>query len=57
MSGQFNISMEDISGTMTLEGEVINDRWVLDRYNFMPEVGNMKVWASDLFNGNKELSK
>ncbi|XP_057338860.1 uncharacterized protein LOC130676554 [Microplitis mediator] len=55
--GEFNVSMEDVSGTMTLEGEIINDRWVLDKFNFMPEVGNMKVWASDLFNGNKELTK
>ncbi|XP_034934942.1 uncharacterized protein [Chelonus insularis] len=55
--GHFNISMEDLRATLKLEGPVVNDRWEVQTFSFMPEVGKMKIWASDLFNGNEELNK
>ncbi|KAK0182281.1 hypothetical protein PV327_000434 [Microctonus hyperodae] len=55
--GQFNISMENVRGTMEIDGKVKDDRWVIESYNFQPEVGTMKIWADDLFNGNPELTK
>lgn len=48
--------MEHIRGTVEIDGKVKDDRWVIESYNFQPEVGTMKIWADDLFNGNPELS-
>lgn len=55
--GFFNISMEDIKSTWTLEGPVANDRWTLEHFHLNPEVGKMQIWFSDMFNGNQQLSK
>ncbi|XP_024869462.1 circadian clock-controlled protein-like [Temnothorax curvispinosus] len=54
--GFFNISMEDIKATWTLEGPVANDRWTLDHFYLNPEIGKMQIWFSDMFNGNEELN-
>ncbi|EFN85090.1 hypothetical protein EAI_14886 [Harpegnathos saltator] len=55
--GFFNISMEDIKATFSLEGSVANDRWTIEHFNLNPEVGKMKIWFSDIFNGNEGLNK
>lgn len=55
--GQFNISMTDVRCMLVLEGPVISDRWVVERLSLTPEVGDMKIWASDLFNGNQQLTR
>ncbi|XP_011879790.1 PREDICTED: circadian clock-controlled protein-like [Vollenhovia emeryi] len=54
--GFFNISMEDIKSTMTIEGPVANDRWTIEHFHLNPEVGKMQIWFSDMFNGNQELN-
>lgn len=54
--GFFNISMEDIQATWTMEGPVANDRWTLEHFHLHPEIGKMQIWFSDMFNGNEELN-
>ena len=49
--------MEGISATWSLEGRIENDRWVIEHFHLYPEVQKMKVYFTDLFNGNQELSK
>ncbi|KAG7200235.1 hypothetical protein KM043_017712 [Ampulex compressa] len=55
--GYFNISMEDVKTTWGLDGSVANDRWTVEHFKIMPDVGKMKVYFSDMFNGNEELNK
>ncbi|MGJ2371671.1 JHBP domain-containing protein, partial [Salmonella enterica subsp. enterica serovar Paratyphi A] len=54
--GYFNISMEAISATWSLEGHIENDRWVIEHFHVDPELEKMHVYFDDLFNGNKELN-
>lgn len=56
-TGFFNISMEDIKATWTIEGPVANDKWTIDHFRLNPEVGKMHIWFSDIFNGNEQLSE
>ncbi|CAL7939385.1 unnamed protein product [Xylocopa violacea] len=56
-SGFFNISMEDIRSTWDISGHVVNDRWVVEHFKLAPTVGSMKIWFSDLFNGNDDLNR
>ncbi|XP_076238390.1 circadian clock-controlled protein daywake [Calliopsis andreniformis] len=55
--GFFNVSMEDLRITWDITGHVVNDRWVVEHFNIAPNVGSMKIWFSDLFNGNDELNR
>ncbi|XP_043274341.1 uncharacterized protein [Venturia canescens] len=55
--GHFNISMEDVRSVWEIEGPVVNDKWIIETFRLTPDVGKMKIWASDLFNGNEELTK
>ncbi|XP_014470580.1 PREDICTED: circadian clock-controlled protein-like [Dinoponera quadriceps] len=55
--GFFNISMEDIKSTWTMEGSVANDRLTVEHFTLNPEVGKMQIWFSDLFNGNEGLNQ
>ncbi|KAF7992942.1 hypothetical protein HCN44_005723 [Aphidius gifuensis] len=55
--GQFNVSMENVRSIVQMEGSIVNDRWILDEVLLTPEVGSMKVWASNLFRGNEALTK
>ncbi|XP_003485401.1 circadian clock-controlled protein [Bombus impatiens] len=55
--GFFNISMEDLRVTWDISGHVVNDIWVVEHFKLSPTVGNMKIWFSDLFNGNNELNR
>ena len=52
---------DDISGTFTVNGyivEINGEKYMKARHVHMyPQVGNMKVYASNLFTGNDELSK
>lgn len=57
MTGNFNISLEEIKDTWSMEGHVANDRWTIEHFRLNPELGKMRVWFSDLFNGNEQLSK
>lgn len=57
VAGSFNISLEDIKDTWFMDGPVANDRWTLEHFRLTPEIGKMKVWFSDMFNGNEQLSK
>lgn len=54
--GLFNVSMEDIKTTMSVEGPVANDRWTIEHVYLHPEVGKMKIWFSNMFDGNEELN-
>jgi len=49
--------MEDITGSLSLEGPVANDRWTIEHFYLHPEIGKMEIWFSDIFNGNEDLSK
>jgi hypothetical protein len=55
--GFFNISLEDIKDTWSIEGPLANDRWTLEHFRLNPEIGKMQVWFSDMFNGNEQLNK
>ncbi|KAJ9577441.1 hypothetical protein L9F63_005942 [Diploptera punctata] len=59
--GIYNISMDDVSGTWTIQGylvEVNGEKYMKARHVLMyPQVGNMSVYASNLFTGNDELNK
>ncbi|XP_076763287.1 circadian clock-controlled protein daywake [Xylocopa sonorina] len=56
-SGFFNISMEDVRCTWDISGHVVDDRWVVEHFKLAPTIGNLKVWFSDLFNGNEDLNR
>ena len=51
----------EVTGTWKVQGDMVtvaNDRYMKVRHvNIMPEVGNMKTYASNLFTGNEELSE
>ena len=51
------MTMEEVRAIWKIEGPVVNDKWIIETVNVTPEVGKMKIWASDLFNGNEQLSK
>lgn len=55
--GYFNISMEDVRCSWDITGHVSDDRWVVEHFKMVPTVGNMRIWFSDLFNGNEELNR
>ncbi|CAK9833898.1 Circadian clock-controlled protein daywake [Anthophora retusa] len=55
--GFFNVSMEDIKCTWDITGNVVDDRWVIEHFKMAPTVGNMKIYFSDLFNGNEDLNR
>lgn len=55
--GFFNISMENIRTVWDISGHVVNDRWVVEHFKTAPTISSMKVWFSDLFNGNEELNR
>ncbi|XP_393105.4 circadian clock-controlled protein [Apis mellifera] len=55
--GFFNISMENIRTVWDISGHVVNDRWVVKHFKTAPTISSMKVWFSDLFNGNEELNR
>ncbi|GAB1869781.1 Circadian clock-controlled protein [Camponotus japonicus] len=54
--GFFNISLEDIKDTWSIEGPVASDKWTIDHFRLNPEIGKMEVWFSDMFNGNEQLN-
>lgn len=56
-TGYFNISMEGISVTWGIEGRIQDDRWVIQHFHVYPEVQQMKVYFTDLFNGNQDMSE
>ncbi|PSN55183.1 hypothetical protein C0J52_00604 [Blattella germanica] len=59
--GVYNISMSEVRGTWVVRGDLVD----VDGESFMkarhvdmyPEVGDMKVYASNLFTGNEDLNK
>lgn len=55
--GFFNVSMEAITCTWDISGHVVDDRWVIEHFKLTPAIGSMKIWFSDLFNGNEELNR
>lgn len=55
--GHFNVSMEDVKVTWKISGPVKDDRWVVEHYLPIVQVGKLRIWCSDLFNGNEELTK
>ncbi|KZC13432.1 Circadian clock-controlled protein, partial [Dufourea novaeangliae] len=55
--GFFNVSMGDVRTTWDISGHVTDDRWVVEHFKFVPEVGDMKIWFNGLFNGNEEMNK
>ncbi|XP_017755795.1 PREDICTED: circadian clock-controlled protein-like [Eufriesea mexicana] len=54
--GFFNVSLEDVRCTWDISGHVADDRWVVEHFKMVPTVGNMRIWFSDLFNGNEDLN-
>ncbi|XP_054289645.1 circadian clock-controlled protein daywake-like [Macrosteles quadrilineatus] len=59
--GVYNISMTNVSATIKVEGHLVTlkDKVHLKvhKVGLSPEVGGMKIYASNLINGNKELSE
>ncbi|KAF7386003.1 hypothetical protein HZH66_011845 [Vespula vulgaris] len=55
--GYFNVSLEDVKVTWEINGPVKDDRWVIEHFIPNPQVGKLKFWCSDLFNGNEQLTK
>ena len=49
--------MEDMRCTWDISGHVVDDKWVVEHFKMSPTIGGMKIWFSDLFNGNDDLSK
>jgi len=51
----------DVTGTWQVQGDMVaiaGDRYVKVRHvNVLPEVGDMEVYASNLFTGSDELSE
>ena len=56
-TGSFNVSLDDVRCTWDISGHVTNDRWVVEHFMVTPEVGHMKIWFSDLFNGNDQMNQ
>jgi hypothetical protein len=58
--GVYNISMSDVSATCQVQGDLVTiagDRYLKVRHvNMLPEVGDMKTYASNLFTGSDELN-
>ncbi|KAF7387178.1 hypothetical protein HZH68_012855 [Vespula germanica] len=55
--GYFNVSLEDVKVTWEINGPVKDDRWVIEHFIPNAQVGKLKFWCSDLFNGNEQLTK
>lgn len=55
--GYFNLSAEDVSVTWKIEGKVVDDHWKVEHFHVSPQLGKLKVYFSNLFNGNDELNK
>lgn len=49
--------MDDVRVNWDISGAIKDDRWVVEHFKMTPEIGGMKIWFSDLFNGNEEMSK
>jgi hypothetical protein len=51
----------EVTGTFQVEGDMVTiagDRYMKVRHvNLLPEVGDMKTYASNLFTGSEELSE
>lgn len=56
-TGSFNVSLDDVRCTWGISGHVANDRWVVEHFIVTPEVGHLKIWFSDLFNGNDQMNQ
>ncbi|KAJ8675675.1 hypothetical protein QAD02_011461 [Eretmocerus hayati] len=54
--GQFNITMLGLRARWSLTGPIQNDKWTVEHFRIDPEVKSMKVYFSDLLNGNEELN-
>ncbi|XP_035728983.1 circadian clock-controlled protein daywake-like [Vespa mandarinia] len=55
--GYFNASMEDLKVTWDIVGPVKDDRWIIEHFIPIIQIGKLKFWCSDLFNGNEQLTK
>ncbi|XP_031840628.2 protein takeout [Nomia melanderi] len=55
--GYFNISLDDVRVNWDISGAIKDDRWVVEHFKMTPEIGGMKIWFSDLFNGNEEMNR
>jgi hypothetical protein len=51
----------EVTGTWEVQGELVTiagDQYLQVRHvNILPEVGDMKIYASNFFTGNEELSE
>nr|XP_033333465.1 uncharacterized protein LOC117224561 [Megalopta genalis] len=56
-SGTFNISLDDVKTNWDITGHIVDDHWVVEHFRLTPEVGNLRLWFSDLFNGNEEMNR
>lgn len=58
--GVYNISLSEVTGTWEVQGELVTiagDQYLQVRHvNILPEVGDMKIYASNFFTGNEELN-
>jgi hypothetical protein len=58
----FNLFLAgDVTGTFQVQGDMVTiagDRYLKVRHvNLLPEVGDMKTYASNLFGGSEQLSE
>ncbi|XP_016843680.1 circadian clock-controlled protein [Nasonia vitripennis] len=55
--GHFNVSMVGLTATWSLDGRIENDRWIVEHLIVDPEIQGMKVYFSDLLNGDPMLNQ
>ncbi|XP_076287954.1 protein takeout [Lasioglossum baleicum] len=56
-SGVFNISIGDVKVNWDITGRVVDDRWVVEHFRVTPEIGSLRLWFSDLFNGDEGMNR
>lgn len=53
--GYFNLTVHDVKGTWNIPGHVVNDTWIVERYQIAPSVGKFKVYYDSSLETNKEF--
>lgn len=53
--GSFNLTAEDLIGTWSFTGPVINDTWSVEHFLYSPSIGKVKVGYDSLLEESKEF--
>lgn len=57
ITGNYNLTADDVSGTWDMIGHVVDDTWIVEHFNVTPSFGNFKMHFNNLIEQNKEMSK